>query len=59
MMCRKYSLKIFHVSKGHHLNIFTTEFLVCFFVEVLWSSQPSGVMSSMVNLSNYTFTGQA
>ena len=28
-------------------------------VEVLRSSQPSGVMSSMVNLPNHTFTGQA
>ena len=34
---------------------------VCLFVcvEVLWPSQPNGVMSSMVNLSNHMFTGQA
>ena len=28
-------------------------------VEVLWPSQPSGVMSSAVSLPNHTFTGQA
>ena len=31
--------------------------LVC--VEVLWPSQPNGVMSSVVSLPNHTFTGQA
>ena len=35
--------------------------IVCLFVcvEVLWPSQPSGVMSSAVSLPNHTFTGQA
>ena len=28
-------------------------------VEVLWPSQPNGVMSSAVSLPNHTFTGQA
>ena len=28
-------------------------------VQVLQPSQPNGVMSSMVSLPNYTFTGQA
>ena len=28
-------------------------------VEVLWPSQPSGVMSSAVSLPYHTFTGQA
>ena len=28
-------------------------------VEVLWPSQPNGVLSCMVSLPNYTFTGQA
>ena len=28
-------------------------------VEVLWPSQPSGVMMSMVSLPNHMFTGQA
>ena len=28
-------------------------------VEVLWPSQPNGVMSSTVSLPNHTFTGQA
>ena len=27
-------------------------------VEVLWPSQPNGVMSSAVSLPNHTFTGQ-
>ena len=27
--------------------------------EVLWSSQPNGVMSSAVSLHNHAFTGQA
>ena len=29
------------------------------YVEVLWPSQPNGVMSSVVSLPNHTFTGQA
>ena len=35
--------------------------LQCLFVcvEVLWPSQPNGVMSSAVSLPNHTFTGQA
>ena len=32
-------------------------FFVC--VEVLWPSQPNGIMSSAVSLPNHTFTGQA
>ena len=28
-------------------------------IEVLWPSQPNGVMSSAVSLPNHTFTGQA
>ena len=34
----------------------TSTGFVC--VEVLWPSQPNGVMSSVVNLPNHTFTGQ-
>ena len=34
-------------------------FLVLFCVEILWPSQPNGVMLSAVSLSNDTFTGQA
>ena len=30
-----------------------------FHVEVLWPSQPNGVMLSAVSLPNHTFTGQA
>ena len=37
--------------KGHNPGF------VC--VEVLRTSQPNGVMSSMVSLPNHTFTGQA
>ena len=50
-------------------NFFSHEifsrFLMCAFVvlfvcvEVLWPSQPNGVMSSMVSLPNHMFTGQA
>ena len=36
---------------------FKVDLFVC--VEVLWPSQPSGVMSSVVSLPNHTFTGQA
>ena len=36
---------------------FISVLFVC--VEVLWPSQPDGVMSSAVSLPNYTFTGQA
>ena len=39
-----------------HLCIYFSRF-VC--VEVLWPSQPNGVMSSTVSLPNHTFTGQA
>ena len=28
-------------------------------IEILWPSQPNGVMSSAVSLPNHTFTGQA
>ena len=34
-----------------------SKLFVC--VEGLWPSQPGKVMSSMVTLSNHTFTGQA
>ena len=36
---------------------FQVYWFVC--VEVLWPSQPNGVMSSTVSLPNHTFTGQA
>ena len=39
------------------LKILTPELSVC--VEILWPSQPNGVMSSAVSLPNHTFTGQA
>ena len=35
------------------------EYLWFVCVEVLWPSQPNGVMSSAVSLPNHTFTGQA
>ena len=38
-------------------NLMTKKLFVC--VEVLWPSQPNGVMSSAVSLPNHTFTGQA
>ena len=61
-------------SKSHFLNVAAyiqynvmdngfdkKGFCECFFVcvEVLRPSQPNGVMSSVVSLPNYTFTGQA
>ena len=39
------------------LRVSQLQLFVC--VEVLWSSQPNGVMSSTVSLPNHTFTGQA
>ena len=41
--------------------LFFFDFLLLFFVcdEVFWSSQPDGVISSVVSLPNHTFTGQA
>ena len=41
------------------LSVFFLLFFFSFCVEVLWSSQPNGVMSSMVSLPDQTFTGQA
>ena len=38
-------------------QIYNENIFVC--VEVLWPSQPNGVMSSAVSLPNHTFTGQA
>ena len=42
-------------------NICVSNFCINLFVcvEVLWPSQPNGVMSSTVNLPNHTFAGQA
>ena len=39
------------------LNTLTGNLFVC--VQVLKPSVPNGVMSSLVSLPNYTFTGQA
>ena len=45
------------------VNFFFFSFLIKMFisfcVEVLWPSQPNGVMSSTVSLPNHMFTGQA
>ena len=47
-----------HVDPGSLIWTFPVQSLfIC--VEVLWSSQPIGVMSSAVILPNHTFTGQA
>ena len=48
--------KTFGVFMDNSEIIHTSSF-VC--VEVLRSSQPNGVMSSVVSLPNHTFTGQA
>ena len=42
--------------KNHNLATLLSMF-AC--VEVLWPSQPNGVMPSAVSLPNHTFTGQA
>ena len=41
------------------LERFLSKFGLFVFVEILWPSQPNGVMSSVVSLPNHTFTGQA
>ena len=41
----------------HCVVLYYNALFVC--VEVLRPSQPNGVMSSAVSLSNHTFTGQA
>ena len=50
------------LNKSRYLQIvflFFTENKILFVcVEVLWSSQPDGVMSSAVTSPNHTFTGQ-
>ena len=48
-------LVLFYIPTKYYKNI--AKGLVC--VEVLPPSQPNGVMSSMVSLPNYMFTGQA
>ena len=51
-------LKCFLSFKSVDQNSFSVRILfVC--VEVLWPSQPNGVMSSAVSLPNHTFPGQA
>ena len=46
----------FSISQKENFEVSMILF-VC--VEVLWPSQPNGVMSSAVSLPNHTFTGQA
>ena len=46
-------MAMFNIQKVLHKQ----SLFVC--VEVLWPSQPNGVMSSTVSLPNQTFTGQA
>ena len=48
----------------HHLIVHTLyaqllQVILFVCVEVLWPSQPNGVMSSAVSLPNHMFTGQA
>ena len=40
-------------------SVYLTTRLLFVCVEVLWPSQPNGVMSSALSLPNHTFTGQA
>ena len=46
-----------HVFIAKFLSKSRVSLFVC--VEVLWPSQPNGVMLSAVSLPNHTFTGQA
>ena len=43
-------------TKDSSKDAYAMALFVC--VEVLWPSQPNGVMSSAVSLPNHTFTGQ-
>ena len=60
-----WSVKLQHKSESLALTLFffcvCMHACVCFCVcvEVLWPSQPNGVMSSTVSLPNHTFTGKA
>ena len=53
----KCNLIPFDVPKNYWIS--GRQCIVCFCVEVLWPSQPYGVMSSMVSLPYHNFTGQA
>ena len=46
-----------HTKKSKNSDCSFVSSFVC--VEVLWPSQPNGVMSSAVSLPNHTFIGQA
>ena len=58
-MNRKQVLIKHHIMEKRERRTSTWEVLFVFMLEVLWPSQPNGVMSSVVCLPNYTFTGQA
>ena len=49
--------RILCIESAKTVNETTLNEFVC--VEVLWPSQPNGIMSSAVSLPNHTFTGQA
>ena len=51
--------KTFFMLNAAEHEIFSANKYVFVCVEVLWPSQPNGVMSSAVSLPNHTFTGQA
>ena len=52
---------LMNLSTREHLIILAMFLVIQGFVcvEVLWPSQPNGVISSAVSLPNHTFTGQA
>ena len=54
--CKK-NISTFRLKKVPYLEPWWVVLFVC--VEVLWPSQPNGVISSVISLPNHTFTGQA
>ena len=54
-------MSTYSISFCGEIRKISTFWLFCLFVcvEVLWPSQPNGVMLSVVSLPNHTFTGQA
>ena len=48
-----------HVDLFVQLKTLTSTLLIILNGDVLWPTQPDGVMSSAVSLLNHTFTGQA
>ena len=57
MISQKNKKKILQICHYMKMFLHNRSLFVC--VEVLWPSQPNGVMSSADSLLNHMFTGQA